>query len=113
MKGTETQYAMNGDLAVAYRTFGEGPLDLMFVGNWFTNVEVITEAPHVGPWLESISSLGRIILFDQPGSGASDPVTFEALPSLEQWTDSVRVVNGKIVAWAAYWDRAGFGGQLQ
>jgi ketosteroid isomerase-like protein len=28
-------------------------------------------------------------------------------------TDSVRVVNGKIVAWAAYWDRAGFGGQLQ
>lgn len=28
-------------------------------------------------------------------------------------SDAVRVVNGKIVAWAAYWDRAGFGGQLQ
>jgi len=24
--GTETKYAMNGDLSVAYRTFGDGPV---------------------------------------------------------------------------------------
>lgn len=28
-------------------------------------------------------------------------------------TDVVRVANNKIVTWTAYWDRAGFGGQLQ
>jgi hypothetical protein len=29
-----------------------------------------------------------LIFFDQPGTGASDPVTPGALPTLEQWADS-------------------------
>ena len=33
---SETRYAMNGDLRVAYRTSREGPRDLVFVSNWFT-----------------------------------------------------------------------------
>lgn len=37
-------------------------------------------------------SLGRLIFFDQPGTGASDPVTPEALPTLEQWADSITAV---------------------
>ena len=83
---------MNGDLAVAYRIFGDGPHDLLFIGNWFTNVEALPEVPHMAEWVERVTSFGRVILFDQPGSGASDPVTPDALPSLEQWTDSARVV---------------------
>jgi class 3 adenylate cyclase/pimeloyl-ACP methyl ester carboxylesterase len=31
-------------------------------------------------------------LFDQPGTGASDPVTPSALPTLEQWADSITAV---------------------
>ena len=37
-------------------------------------------------------SLGRLIFFDQPGTGASDPVTPGALPTLEQWADSITAV---------------------
>ena len=90
--GGETKYAMNGDLAVAYRSVGDAGPDMMFVGNWFTNVELIDKVPYFKPFFESLASIGRVIFFDQAGSGASDPVTFDALPSLEQWTDSVRVV---------------------
>jgi pimeloyl-ACP methyl ester carboxylesterase len=36
-----------------------------------------------------MTSLGRLIFFDQPGTGASDPVTPNALPTLEQWADSI------------------------
>jgi hypothetical protein len=32
-----------------------------------------------------MTSLGRLIFFDQPGMGASDLVTTGALPTLEQW----------------------------
>jgi len=32
-----------------------------------------------------MTSLGRLIFFDQPGTGASDLVTPGALPTLEQW----------------------------
>ena len=39
-----------------------------------------------------MTSLGRLIFFDQPGTGASDPVTAGALPTLEQWADSITAV---------------------
>jgi pimeloyl-ACP methyl ester carboxylesterase len=39
-----------------------------------------------------MTSLGRLIYFDQPGTGASDPVTPDALPTLEQWADSITAV---------------------
>ncbi len=39
-----------------------------------------------------MTSLGRLIFFDQPGTGASDPVTPDALPTMEQWADSITAV---------------------
>jgi pimeloyl-ACP methyl ester carboxylesterase len=67
------RYALNGDLRVAYRASGEGPLDIVFVPNWFTNCEVYPELPSIQGWVEAMTSLGRLIFFDQPGTGASDP----------------------------------------
>ncbi len=89
---SETRYAVNGDLRVAYRTSREGPRDLVFVSNWFTNCEVFPELPSLQGWVEAMTSLGRLIFFDQPGTGASDPVTPGALPTLEQWADSITAV---------------------
>jgi pimeloyl-ACP methyl ester carboxylesterase len=39
-----------------------------------------------------MTSLGRLIFFDRPGTGGSDPVTAGALPTLEQWADSITAV---------------------
>jgi class 3 adenylate cyclase len=89
---SETRYALNGDLRVAYRTSREGPRDIVYVGNWFTNCEVFPELPSTRGWFDAMTSLGRVILFDQPGTGASDPVTPGALPTLEQWADSITAV---------------------
>ena len=89
---SETRYALNGDSRVAYRTSREGPRDIVFVQNWFTNCECFPELPPQQGWVEAMTSLGRLIFFDQPGTGASDPVTPGALPTLEQWTDSITAV---------------------
>jgi pimeloyl-ACP methyl ester carboxylesterase len=89
---SETRYALNGDLHVAYRTSREGPRDIVFVPNWFTNCEVLPELPSIQGWVEAMTSLGRLIFFDQPGTGASDPVTPGALPTMEQWADSITAV---------------------
>ena len=40
-----------------------------------------------------MTSLGRLIFLDQPGTGASDPVTLGALPTLEQWGDITAVLD--------------------
>jgi class 3 adenylate cyclase/pimeloyl-ACP methyl ester carboxylesterase len=89
---SETRYALNGDLRVAYRASREGPRDIVFVPNWFTNCEVFPELPSLQGWVEAMTSLGRLIFFDQPGTGASDPVTPGALPTMEQWADSITAV---------------------
>jgi len=86
---SETRYARNGDLRVAYRASREGPRDIVFVPIWFTNCEVLPELPPIQGWVEAMTSLGRLIFFDQPGMGASDLVTPGALPTLEQWADSI------------------------
>lgn len=89
---SETRYALNGDLHVAYRASPEGERDIVFVPNWFTTCELFPELQSVQGWVEAMTSLGRLIFFDQPGTGASDPVTAGALPTLEQWSDSITAV---------------------
>ncbi|MDT5300026.1 MAG: hypothetical protein QOG79_3268 [Mycobacterium sp.] len=89
---SETRYALNGDLRVAYRASREGPRDIVFVPNWFTNCEVLPDLPSIQGWVEAMTSLGRLIIFDQPGTGASDPVTPDAMPNMEQWADSITAV---------------------
>jgi pimeloyl-ACP methyl ester carboxylesterase len=89
---SETRYALNGDLRVAYRASPRGARDIVFVPNWFFCCEVLPELPSVRGWVEAMTSLGRLIFFDQPGTGVSDPVTAGALPTLEQWADSITAV---------------------
>lgn len=92
----ETRYALNGDLHVAYRTSPEGSRDIVLVPNWFTCCEVLPELPSLRGWIEAMTSFGRLIFFDQPGTGASDPVEPGALPTLEQWTDSIGAVLDRL-----------------
>jgi class 3 adenylate cyclase len=89
---SETRYVLNGDLRVAYRASREGPRDIVYVPYWFTCCEHLPELPFLQGWVEAMTSLGRLIFFDQPGTGASDPVTPGALPTLEQWADSITAV---------------------
>ncbi len=89
---SETRYALNGDLRVAYRASREGSRDIVVVPNWFNCCEILPELPAIQGWVEAMTSLGRLIFFDQPGTGASDPVSTGALPTLEQWADSITAV---------------------
>jgi class 3 adenylate cyclase len=89
---SETRYARSGDFRIAYRASPPGERDIVFVPNWFTCCEVIPELPSIQAWLEAVTSIGRVIFFDQPGTGASDPIAPGALPTLEQWADSITAV---------------------
>jgi class 3 adenylate cyclase len=89
---SETRYAMNGELRVAYRASREGPRDIVLVPAMFSNCEDFPEQPSLRGWAEAMTTLGRLIFFDQPGTGVSDPVTSGALPTLELWADSITAV---------------------
>ena len=89
---SETRYALNGELRVAYRALPPGARDIVFVPPCVTNCEVFPELPPIQGWVEAMTLLGRLIFYDPPGTGASDPVTAGALPTLEQWADSITAV---------------------
>ena len=86
-------YAESHDGVVAYRTAGEGPPDLVFVSDWFSNIREIwrSDSPFL-PVLERLRGFSRLVTFDKRGVGMSDPVSWVDLPTLEAWVDDVRAV---------------------
>src|SRR5215210_6875882 len=88
----ETRYAKSGDLNIAYQVVGEGPFDLVYVPGWISNIELMWEEPAHARLLRRLSNFSRLILFDKRGTGMSDPVPVDRLPTLEQRMDDVRAV---------------------
>ena len=76
----ETRYAKSGDVNIAYQVVGDGPLDLVYVPGWISNVESIWEEPAHAHVLDRLASFSRLILFDKRGTGLSDPVPLDRLP---------------------------------
>ena len=93
MKKTGIEYAQSRDGQwVAYQICGEGPLDLVFVPDWVSNLEVMWEQPQLAGFLERMARFARVICFDKRGTGLSDPVALGAIPTWEEWMYDVGTV---------------------
>jgi class 3 adenylate cyclase/pimeloyl-ACP methyl ester carboxylesterase len=88
----ETRYVGTPEGSVAYQVLGEGPRDLLFIQNWASNIEVMWDEPAIARYFERLAGFARVIVFDKRGTGISDPVPLERLPTLERWMDDARVV---------------------
>jgi class 3 adenylate cyclase len=88
----ETRYARSGDVNIAYQVVGEGPFDLVYVPGWISNIELMWDEPNHARLLRRLTSFSRLILFDKRGTGLSDPVPVDRLPTLEQRMDDLRAV---------------------
>jgi class 3 adenylate cyclase len=89
----QTRYAKTADgLHIAYQAFGSGPVDIVIVMGWTSNIEALWEEPGIDRFLTDLSRHGRTILFDKRGTGLSDRVPDDRLPSLEVRMDDARAV---------------------
>ena len=88
----QTRYARSGQFHIAYQVVGDAPIDLVFVPGWVSNIEECWELPGLAAFLERLTSFTRLILFDKRGTGLSDPVATDRLPTLEERMDDVRAV---------------------
>src|SRR5712691_11620555 len=88
----ETKYAKSGDYHIAYQAIGTGPLDLVFMHGWISHIEHMWEEPRVARFLDRLASFARLIVLDKRGTGLSDPVPLDRLPTLEERMDDVRAV---------------------
>src|SRR5688500_5061642 len=85
-------YARSGSVNIAYQVVGSGPVDLVFVMGWVSHLEYFWNEPTFARFLTRLAAHGRLILFDKRGTGLSDAVPVEGLPTLEQRLDDVRAV---------------------
>jgi pimeloyl-ACP methyl ester carboxylesterase len=88
----ETRYARSGSLHIAYQVTGNGPVDLVFIHGWISHIEHLWEEPSIARLLNRLASFSRLILLDKRGTGLSDPVPLDKLPTLEERMDDLRAV---------------------
>src|ERR1700694_5741999 len=86
----ETRYALSGDVNIAYQVMGDGPIDIITVPGFISNVEFTHELAGYTAFLRRLSTFARVVTLDKRGQGLSDRIS--GAPSLEQRMDDVRAI---------------------
>lgn len=86
----EVRYARSGGVRIAYQEVGSGPLDLVLVPGFISNLDHAWDNHEFAHFLGRLAAFSRLILFDKRGTGLSDRT--ERLPTLEERMDDVRAV---------------------
>jgi class 3 adenylate cyclase len=84
------RFARSGDVDIAYRVVGDGPIDLVYVQGALTHLDVFWEQPAFRRYCERLAEFTRLILFDKRGMGMSDRVPGAA--TLDERMDDVRAI---------------------
>ena len=93
----ETSYAKCGDLSLAYQVFGDGPVELVFVGPMVSHIELFWTQPEFKAFFEQLATFCRVVMFDKAGVGLSDPIP------------KVRLLEERAAEIEAVIDAVGFG----
>ncbi len=101
----EIRYALSGETHIAYRVLGDGPWDLVLASNWLTDIETLTDLPSMAQFIANSRDWARLLIFDQPGTGHSDPL-FGDMPSVETYAgfvgdvmDAAEVERAVVLSW--------------
>jgi pimeloyl-ACP methyl ester carboxylesterase len=86
----ETNYADSDGVSIAYQVHGGGPVDLVLVPGFVSQVELLWEEPGVARFLRRLTAFSRLLVFDKRGQGLSDRPGRP--PTLEESMDDLKAV---------------------
>ncbi|MDQ2632005.1 MAG: adenylate/guanylate cyclase domain-containing protein [Actinomycetota bacterium] len=86
----ETHYADSDGVSIAYQVHGDGPLDLVLVSGFVSQVELLAEEPGVAGFFRRLAGFSRMLVFDKRGQGLSDRPGRP--PTLEESMDDLKAV---------------------
>jgi len=85
------RYATTPDgLDIAYMTYGKGPLDLVVIPAYVSNLDLWWERPEHARFADRLASFARVIFFDKRGTGLSSRLS--GTPDLETRMRDLRTV---------------------
>ena len=88
------RYARSGDLSIAYQVYGRGPLNIVLVPGFISNLDMMADTFPFGPLVERLASIGTCVLFDKRGTGLSD--RDGGFGSIEERSDDIRAVMDEV-----------------
>ena len=86
----ETHYADSDGVSIAYQVHGSGPVELVLVPGFVSQVELLAEEPGVARFFRRLTSFSRMAVFDKRGQGLSDRPGRP--PTLEESMDDLKAV---------------------
>jgi len=93
VQSPQTQYVARDGVSIAYQVVGDGPVDLLLSPGFVSHLDLQWVEPGMSRFLSRLASFSRLIIYDKPGTGLSDPVA--QLPTLEdRVADMVAVLDG-------------------
>ena len=88
-----TRYAKCGDIDVAYQVLGDGP-DLLVLPGPMISIDSIDSEPSLYRFHRRLASFGRVIRFDQRGTGLSSRIPTEGAMGPKYWAeDAIAVMD--------------------
>lgn len=104
----DTRYALNGQVHLAYQVLGEGPPTVVGVNAGpGSHMDHQWAEPHAARWLHGFADFCRLVLYDNRGVGLSDPVSADAVPTMDEQVDDLRAIMDTVGV-----DRAVISGHL-
>ena len=81
-------------VSIAYQAFGEGPRDLLVSPGLASHLDLAWTDPDLARLWRRLASFARVIVYDKPGTGLSDPIMH--VPTLEERRDDIRTVLDEV-----------------
>jgi class 3 adenylate cyclase/pimeloyl-ACP methyl ester carboxylesterase len=92
----ETRYTHHDGAQIAYQVFGAGPIDLVYMSGFASQLDLRWDDPHAERFLTRLASFSRVITFDRRGAGLSDPLPSGHTPGWEEWTHDLTTVLDEV-----------------
>ncbi len=87
----ETRYARRSDgVHIGYQVLGSGPATMVWCWGWISHLDLFWGDAGLARMFEQVAGFCRLVLYDKPGTGVSDPILH--VPTLEERVEDVRVV---------------------
>lgn len=86
-----TRWTSDSGYEIAYQVVGEGP-DVVLVPGFVSNLDLHWEHPGFSRFFRRLSSFCRLTMFDKRGTGLSERVPTDRMPTLEDRMDDLRAV---------------------
>ena len=88
----ETRYTSVGDTQIAYQAVGDRSPDLLYGWGLGSHIDLVWDFSWFPDFSRRLASFSRPIFFDRRGTGASDGVPHDVMPTWEDWAEDLGAV---------------------